>query len=312
MSTTTKNNYQIDRLGDKRKDTEWLATKLQDPATHIIPLWKMLNLFTTGEVPHPVLLTWQDLALDPIASQQDIILLGKTGNQIYFTVNLPDGGDMPPLQDWGQFQDLREVRLTLNFQEQALLAYAKAIVYWHRQTRFCGYCGSPTESQWNGHLRVCTNPECGAKHFPRTDPAIIVLVQHQDKCLLGRQATWQAGRYSTLAGFVEPGESFEEAVAREVYEESGVRVKDVVYKSSQPWPFPQSVMVGFHAQATSTEVHLNDGELEGARWFSREEIQTGIEQGTLTLSPPIAISYRLIESWFDVGSEVPLAEIRRR
>jgi NAD+ diphosphatase len=182
-----------------------------------------------------------------------------------------------------------------------MLAYAKAMTYWHRCHRFCGNCGSPTVSTQGGHLRVCTNPQCGQHHFPRTDPAIIVLVTSGERCLLGRQQIWPAGRYSIIAGFVEPGESLEAAVAREVREETGIAVEQVRYWASQPWPFPSSLMLGFRAEAASTSVQLRDGELEAARWLSREEIAIELRQGALRLPPEVSISYQLIESWFDAG-----------
>jgi NAD+ diphosphatase len=161
-------------------------------------------------------------------------------------------------------------------------------------------------------MRVCTNPDCGQLHFPRTNPAIIVLVALRERCLLGRQATWPEGLYATIAGFVEPGESLEEAVVREVREETGIEVREVTYHSSQPWPFPSSIMLGFTAQAGSDHIQLNDGELEDARWFSREEIARGVEEGWLRLPSSVSISYRLIEDWYDGeerGKKKPMIEI---
>jgi NAD+ diphosphatase len=157
-----------------------------------------------------------------------------------------------------------------------------------------------------GHVLVCSNPVCRHEQFPRIDPAIIVLVSDAERALLGRQAAWPVGRYSTIAGFVEPGESLEDAVAREVLEETGVQVDRIEYHSSQPWPFPSSLMLGFMAQAVTHEVHLKDQELEDARWFTRAEIIAG----TPVLPPRQSISYRLIETWFDAGAERPLRDIR--
>src|SRR5262249_4560440 len=154
----------------------------------------------------------------------------------------------------------------------SLLAYARGLMHWHARHGFCGVCGSRTESASAGHVRKCTNPDCGASHFPRTDPAVIMLVHDGDKALLGRQKVWPQGMYSTLAGFVEPGESLEETVRREVYEETGIAVGEVVYHSSQPWPFPASLMIGFHAEARSRTINRVDSELEDAGWFSRAEL----------------------------------------
>ena len=154
-------------------------------------------------------------------------------------------------------------------EDAALLAYARAMMYWHLRHQYCGVCGALTELLEAGHVRQCTNPECRATHFPRTDPAVIMLVISGELCLLGRQASWPAGMYSTLAGFVEPGEKFEAAVAREVFEESSVRIGRTTYHSSQPWPFPGSVMLGFHALAETTDIRVDHTELEDARWFER-------------------------------------------
>src|SRR5262249_49094954 len=153
------------------------------------------------------------------------------------------------LADEVEFTDLRRVGPLLERFEGSLLAYARGITYWHQRHRFCGVCGAPTRSRDAGHVRVCLNETCKTQHFPRTDPAVIMLVHDGDRCLLGRQSVWPTGMHSTLAGFVEPGESLEEAVAREVREETAIEVTDVAYHSSQPWPFPSSVMLGFHARA---------------------------------------------------------------
>ena len=186
-----------------------------------------------------------------------------------------------------------------------MLAYARAILHWHRQHRFCGVCGQPTRSEIAGHVRRCT--ACNVEHFPRTDPAVIMLVEHGDRCLLARQSRWPPGMVSTLAGFVEPGESLEEAVTREVREESAIVVGDVRYMGSQPWPFPCSIMLGFRATAVSTEIHLDREELAHAQWFTREEIARfkeidfsrfeAPEPGNWMLPPHDSIARWLIDGW---------------
>ena len=170
-----------------------------------------------------------------------------------------------------RFADLRQVGPRIERREGALLALARAMVFWHQRHRYCGLCGSPTRSEEAGHMRRCTDPACNAMHFPRTDPAVIMLVTDGERALLGRNKNFPLpGMYSTLAGFVEPGESLEDAVAREVREETGVEVGAVHYHSSQPWPFPGNIMLGFHAEARTTEITIDYGELEDARWFTRD------------------------------------------
>ena len=178
------------------------------------------------------------------------------------------------------------------------------MLHWRRRHRYCGACGAPTASASAGHVMKCTNAACATDHFPRLDPAIIVLVTDGERALLGRQAAWPEGRYSTIAGFVEPGESLEDAVAREVLEETGVRVLESEYHSSQPWPFPSSLMIGFTARAAAEAVPRADEELEDVRWFTREQVAAGFPG----LPPPQSVSFRLIEHWYDSGSSVPLRD----
>jgi NAD+ diphosphatase len=292
----------IHRATRRRRDETWLAEQLQAPTTRFVLMWRSKNLFADEPTPRPILLAPHDL--EGLAEQAgSAIMLGVAEGCTYLALDLPPD-DEPPgslVTAGRRFRDLRSVAALLDRWDAALLAYAKGMVYWRQRHRFCGDCGSPTKGAQGGHLRVCTNPACGQHHFPRTDPAIIVLVVSDGRCLLGRQATWQKGVYATIAGFVEPGESLEAAVAREVEEETGVRVEWACYHSSQPWPFPSSLMLGFTAQAASDVIHLNDGELEDARWFSREEIVEAVGSGVMRLPLEVSISYRLVESWFDAG-----------
>jgi NAD+ diphosphatase len=198
------------------------------------------------------------------------------------------------------------VAMLLPDAEAGLLSYARAMMYWRQRHRFCGVCGSKMTASRGGHVLVCTNADCRHESFPRIDPAIIVLISDGERALLGRQAAWPAGRYSTIAGFVEPGESLEDAVAREVFEETGVRVDTMEYHSSQPWPFPSSLMLGFTAHAATTDIHLRDQELEDARWFTRADFSTG----RLKIPPGLSISFRLIEHWFDAGGGPRLREVQ--
>jgi NAD+ diphosphatase len=216
-----------------------------------------------------------------------------------------EGAESAAVPEGARFEDLRTVAALMPADQAGLLGYARAMIHWRRTHRRCGRCGADTVPGRAGHVLVCTNPTCRHEQFPRLDPAIIVLVSDGPRVLLGRQAAWPPGRYSTIAGFVEPGESLEDAVVREVAEETGVRVDQVRYHSSQPWPFPSSLMLGFTALATTHEVHLEDQELEDARWFTRADI----ESGTPKLPPPLSISFRLIEHWFDAVSDRPLKDL---
>jgi len=193
--------------------------------------------------------------------------------------------------------DLRQLAGRLDRHEGALLAFARAMVFWHSRHRFCGVCGAPTQSEEAGHMRRCTDPACAAMHFPRTDPAVIMLVTDGERALMGRNKNFVPGMYSTLAGFVEPGESLEDAVAREVLEETGIAVGAVHYHSSQPWPFPANIMLGFHADATTTEIKVDYGELEDARWFERDWILAHVDDDTFRLPRRDSIARRLVEDW---------------
>jgi NAD+ diphosphatase len=227
------------------------------------------------------------------AQAEPVALADEDGDAIF--LGLGEGG--APLfaveREGVELTGLRDLAATLPAAQLGAVAYASALANWARATRFCGICGQPTRAGEGGHVRVCAN---GHQHHPRTDPVVIMLVCDGDRVLMGRQASWPAGRYSALAGFVEPGEPLEAAVAREVLEESGVTVRDVRYVASQPWPFPVSLMLGFHADYAGGEPHVLDGELEDVRWFTREELA----DGSVHLPPPTAIARHLIQRWLAV------------
>lgn len=301
----------IDRAADRRRDPAWLSALEQDANSRFIPVWRSQNLFLRRERPSPVLLTPQ-LVRAHVPESVSSTLLGIGGDKAYFAVDLPmDDTAASRLAQLGEFQDLRQLAALLDNEMGGLLAYARAMTYWHARHRFCGVCGSPTFSTDGGHARVCSSDHCGEHHFPRTDPAIIVLVRWGSHALLGRKPTWREGQYSTIAGFVEPGESIESAVAREVREETGVEVAEMHYHSSQPWPFPSSLMLAFTARAARPAIQVDDDELEHARWFTRDELHQALVTGTMRLPPPVSVSFQLIEDWFDKGSLGPLRSVLR-
>ena len=273
----------LDRAGPQRRDEAWLAVRLADPATRVM-VASEAGVVVADERPRLV-------AVDELPGGLELVLLGVDGEARAIFAADP-GDDFP-----GERRGLRDLAPVLSQADGGLLAHGVALLNWHRRHRFCSNCGAPSESREAGHMRQC--PRCGAQHHPRTDPVVIMLVHDGDRAILGRQAHWPPGRYSALAGFVEPGESLEEAVAREVREETGARVADVTYRSSQPWPFPASLMLGFIARWTAGEPVVGDGELEDVRWFTREEIAAGVAK----LPPRQAIARRLIEEW--LGDEAP-------
>ena len=273
----------LDRAGTHRLDDEWLAARLAEPSTRVVAATAAGVLVEDGR---PRLIGTADLpdGVEPI-------LLGVEGDGR--AVFAADPGDDFP----GDRAGLRDLAPVVSQAEGGLLAHAVAMLNWHRRHRFCANCGAPTAAREAGHVRSC--PNCGAQHHPRTDPVVIMLVTDGDRAILGRQRQWPTGRYSALAGFVEPGESLEEAVAREVREECGARITDIEYRSSQPWPFPTSLMLGFRARWAEGEPAVRDGELEDVRWCTRDELAGG----AILLPPREAIARRLIDEW--LGREAP-------
>jgi len=239
------------------------------------------------------------------------VFLGLDGDQPRFGMLLDATSDAAGahLESVGELVDLRVVGRTLAQPQASMVAHAKAICDWQDRHGYCPRCGSATASADAGHVLKCTESTCGRSHFPRMDSAIIVRVVYEDRILLGRQAVWAPHQYSVVAGFLEPGETMEQAVVREVMEETGVPVSEVHYQSSQPWPFPGNIMMGFAAVASDDKISLNDDELEHARWFTRDEIVQGLNERTLRVPPMISISFRLIEHWFNDGSDSTLKAV---
>ncbi len=306
----------LDRAAHRRKDAAWIAARMADPTSFLVPVWRSRNLIDPGDGEPGMAVTDPPAAILLPASEnraalersEETVFLGLDGDAAYFAIDL-SGGEEPEVETLTGvagarpvFSDLRFAGPLLDKHHGNLLAYARGMLTWHRRHRFCGACGTPTETRDTGHLRVCPNPDCAQHQFPRTDPAVIMLVTHGDRCLLGRQAVWPEGMHSTLAGFVEPGETLEAAVAREVFEEAGVRVADVRYHSSQPWPFPTSLMLGFFATALDDTIALNDQELEAAAWFDRATIEAAARgEAGITLPRPVSIARRLVEAWLEQG-----------
>ena len=295
----------LDRIAHLRKDEAWVAAALAADDTTIVPLWQSRNLVEVR--PDGLAAAFLEVAeLDAAKRTGELVLLGRFESRTYFAAEVSEAE--PVLARFSdtdvKFEDLRLVGAQLDAQQAGLLAYARAMLYWRQRHRYCGICGAPTVSTSSGHVMTCSNADCATDHFPRLDPAIIVLVTDGERALLGRQAAWPEGRYSTIAGFVEPGESLEDAVAREVLEETGVRIVAADYHSSQPWPFPSSLMIGFTATADGGQAPKADEELEDVRWFSRAEIASGFPG----LPPPQSVSYRLIEDWYDSGTSLPLRQ----
>ncbi len=293
----------LDRTAHLRDDPACIEAAIADGRSRAVPVWNARSLVAAGDPPRAALV---DLASLPQTQRnaEQLILLGRFAGVPCFACAL-DAEQAPQLIGDATFEDLRTIASVLPAEDAGLLGYARAMVSWRQRHRFCGTCGAPTRAAKGGHVVLCTNAACGVEQFPRIDPAIIVLISDGERALLGRQASWPAGRYSTIAGFVEPGESLEDAVEREVLEETGVAVDRIQYHSSQPWPFPASLMLGFTARALSTRVQRKDKELEDARWFSREDV---IARQVL-LPPGQSISFRLIEHWFDAGPGARLRDV---
>lgn len=276
-----------DRVGHRRTDDAWLAETWASPMTRVL-------LLARGHFPlaeDGTAVRW----LSPHeAPEGQRVFLGQSGDVAHFAVLLDE-----PQESWA---NLRMVGPGLSTEDASFLVHAVALAEWHQAHRFCSRCGSRLEVAAAGHVLTCTG--CGRQHFPRTDPAVIMLVTDgDDRALLGRQPRWPEGRFSTLAGFVDPGESLEDAVRREVAEEVGVEVGEVTYLGNQPWPFPASLMVGFFARALSTDIEVDAEEISEARWFTREQMRAEAEAGTLLLPGRISISRTLIETWY--GGPLP-------
>ncbi|MDK2595248.1 NAD(+) diphosphatase [Pseudoalteromonas obscura] len=302
----------LDRASAQRKDKNWLLTQYGDKSRWLL-IHNDKNLYTEDLSQLAYLKQSQIEQLD----KSQAVFLGKDEQHAYFALDVSkiELGDLRAHIDVCsdgcddgeyRFDDMRKVGPKLEHVSASIGVLARGLCYWHKTHCFCGRCGHQNIPVEAGHARVCTNKSCNHMTFPRTDPAVIMLVTHTfkdgvERCLLGRQENWPDGVFSTLAGFVDPGESLEQAVAREVEEEAGVLVDDVQYMASQPWPFPSSLMLGFIATAKSTDIFVEQDELEQAQWFSRADLDTfgewGDDKPGFKLTRPDSISRYLVEHW---------------
>jgi NAD+ diphosphatase len=298
----------LDRAGERRGDAAWIAARLSDPTSQALAMWNGQPLAQTRAGGGAGLrFVCGPLAKELAGGDEGLVFLGLRPHDdiAVFAVDLegavdPSVGALASIG--GTFEGLRALAPRLEPQEAAIAAQAKAVFEWRRRHRFCSACGRPSEVADAGWKRVC--PACAVEHFPRTDPVVIMLATQasgggSERCLLGRQAVWPAGMFSTLAGFMEPGESIEEACARELYEEAGVEALAVRYHSSQPWPYPSNLMIGLIAEVAAGEGRADQTELEAVRWFTKGEALALLRGETTGLfaPPPFAIAHQLIAAW---------------
>jgi NAD+ diphosphatase len=288
----------LDRAVTQRTDPAWVARALEEPGTRVLAASGDGVLLDAAAAPARILRA-PGGAGDRLHAAGEPILLGLEGADARFAVDLAalDEGARAAILRGGRIVGLRDAGAVLAPAEAGLAAYLVALLNWHRRHRFCANCGAVTTVAEAGYSRHCGS--CGAVHFPRTDPVVIMLVEHAGRVLLGRRAGWPPGQYSALAGFVAPGESLEEAVVREVREESGIDAHSPTFVTSQPWPFPASLMLGFHAQSEGGEPIAHDGELEDVGWFDLDAVRAAIAVGSdeLRLPPSISIASFLIARW---------------
>jgi len=292
----------LDRASYKRSDPDWIKAKLDDPDSLCVAIWNGKTLVEkTPDTADSLRVAYlpMPLALEVAGSEQRVLFMGLWKTTAVFAVDLEGSADPSdgPLSGLGVFEDLRAIALRLSQADAAILATAKQVFEWRRRHCFCSNCGQPTLAIEGGWKRVCD--ACRAEHFPRTDPVVIMLPTFGDRCLLGRQRVWPKGMYSALAGFLEPGEGIEEACAREVMEEAGLTAVSVSYHSTQPWPYPSSLMIGLFAEVADDNATADDTELEEVRWFTRPQIQAMLRGELSDARAPgaMAIAHQLIKAW---------------
>ena len=299
----SKNFYatvNLDRQANRRSDTKWINKHLISQESRILPVWRGQSFVSIGESLSAAYLNYE--SLQSLKLKDKPIFLGSLNDYSYFCVDLshlelpieavPTGTDK-------DFIDLRQIGGVMSPDEANLLAYARGISYWHQRNIYCGVCGKLTIVEESGHHRRCENKKCNTIQFPRTDSACIVLVHNGDNIILARADRFPPKMQSVLAGFLEPGESLEDCVAREVFEEVGIHLADIHYRHSQPWPFPSSLMIGFRARAISFDLKPDEKELVSADWFTRKELKAITPESDLQLPRKDSIARRLIDEWLD-------------
>lgn len=298
----------LDRAARRRQEPDWIAARLDRPDSRLIPVWRGRSFLAAGEGARAGAVAAPYHA--ELAGEAPPVFLGLLGDVAYFAVDVSHVADPDahPLLSGGRFADLWRLlplwaqaeQDTAEAEDANVLAYARAMLHWHAQHRYCGACGAPTRSEAAGHRLVCRSEGCGRRQFPRTDTAMIVLVHDGgDRIVLGRAPGFPPGMRSILAGFQEPGESLEDTVAREVFEEVGVPVTDIAYHSSQPWPFPGGLMVGFTAEATASALRVDADELEEADWYDRDAVRAMVRSQATRIPPRVTLAGRLIREWLD-------------
>jgi NAD+ diphosphatase len=290
----------LNRASERRGDASWLAEKLLAPDSLAIALWNgkpFVEKAANGDL--QIAYIPSRLAEDLSGGSERLLFMGLWQETAIFAVDLEGGHDPAdgPLAGMGAFEDLRAVAMRMPGTDAAIMATAKSMFEWRRRHRHCSACGQQTDVVEGGWKRAC--PACNAEHFPRTDPVVIMLAVHGDRCMVGRQEIWPKGMFSALAGFLEPGESIEEACARELAEEAGLKTISVAYHSTQPWPYPSSLMIGLIAQVDSDEATPDQTELSEVRWFTKAEardVLAGKVEGVFAPGP-LAIAHQLLRHW---------------
>jgi NAD+ diphosphatase len=291
----------LDRANHRRIDAGWIGARLSDPDTQILPLWNLQPLLIgSGDTVRAGFFA-PGLCEEMAGSDAPCVFLGLDGDRAIFALDISAAVEPEregPLAGIGQFRDLRAAAPLLPPDVIAILGQAKALIDWHQRHGYCPRCGAPTQFMDAGYRRLCTR--CGAEHFPRTDPVVIMLAHAGDECLVGRGHQFQPQMFSALAGYVEPCETIEEAVRREILEETAIRTGRVTYYATQPWPFPSSLMIGCFAEALSRDIVIDTKELAAARWVNRKTIRAllagEIIEG-IRVPPPLAIAHHLIRTW---------------